>query len=126
MSRKRRFALTPSQLKLVLYVDSYWKANGVGPTYRELADHQGRKLATVYEQVRRLCVRGVLTREHYANRTVQLSPRMETQLRGAKRDTAPGQAYEHLLAAWRAATQRDRDRFLTHVLTTTTTTEGGQ
>lgn len=63
-------SLTPKQLETARYVRDYCAEHGgLGPTYREIADHCRRSIPTIFGRIQELVTKGVLEQIGGANAT---------------------------------------------------------
>ena len=67
--------LTPNQLKVLQFIEEFIKWNGYSPTLDEIAQHLGIRKPTVQQYLRTLEEKGVITRERYAHRSIELVAR---------------------------------------------------
>ncbi len=70
---KPRSALTPKQLRILVYIRDYANARGYVPTMQEVADEFGISKVTVFEHISALQKKGYLKRSRHKARSLRLS-----------------------------------------------------
>lgn len=68
---------TPKQVAILTYVRDYLHKHGYSPTYDEIADHFQITKVTVFEHLNVLEERGLLSKDKYKARSLQLSDNLE-------------------------------------------------
>jgi repressor LexA len=64
--------MTPKQLKVVLYAGEFISEHGYSPTLDEIADGLGVAKPTVQQYLRALEAKGVISRQRYAHRSIEI------------------------------------------------------
>lgn len=57
---------------IVDYVKGFWKVQGHGPSYREVAEGVGVSVDSAYKRVQKLISRGLLTKNNGFSRTLRV------------------------------------------------------
>ena len=77
--------LTPNQLRVLRFIDGFIRDRGYAPTLDEIGRRMGVTKPTVQQYLQALEQKGVIRRERYAHRSIEVIPREEH----ARRDAFP-------------------------------------
>lgn len=99
--------ITPKQLRILKFIQKFTEANHYSPTLQEIADEVGVSKITVLDHLRALERRGIIRRQRYLSRSIELTvglgndaapparPRVSLPLLGRITAGAPLEAVEN-------------------------------
>jgi repressor LexA len=71
--------ITPKQLRILNFIQNFTESNHYSPTLQEIADEVGVSKITILDHLRALERRGVIRRQRYLSRSIEVNPGAEAE-----------------------------------------------